>query len=496
MSAQDLDPAAAVWTPEMVREADGRYRPFPSMAEWLKCAVDERRWAQAAASLEEVRKSGKEALAHSLQIVRRVAAVDTGALEGLYPADRGFTFTVATQAHLWEQQLEKRGNETKRLIEDQIEAYDRIVDLLNNQQPLTEAAIREFHRSLCRSQKTYEVRVPIDEHSHRVERRPFDEKGAYKTRPNHVLTIDGKIHAHCPVEQTGPEMHRLVDELNSDQFASSHPVVQAAFVHYALVVIHPFVDGNGRVARLLASLYLVKQASIPMLVLLDDRSRYLHALADADQGNLQAWLDFVFERGTDAFRLVEASFHNGHEHPLDEALSEIVSLYQTKGKYEVESVDDAANALLRTFQDAFSQQLKQASTKANFSTYETHDLKGAGFALSGGEGFRSTVRGYGGFKYSLVTPPPAQAQVHGMIHVEVPRDSRPEDAFLICWLSTSPQEQAPETVFRATVAECMSAPQLTPTLKLLIEMRVQGLLGRILKVLVGLAARDLTRRGY
>jgi Fic family protein len=50
-------------------------------------------------------------------------------------------------------------------------------------------------------------------------------------------------------------MERFVREISSPEFAAAHPIIQAAFAHYVLVAIHPFADGNGRVARALGVLF-------------------------------------------------------------------------------------------------------------------------------------------------------------------------------------------------------------------------------------------------
>lgn len=54
-------------------------------------------------------------------------------------------------------------------------------------------------------------------------------------------------------------------------FASSHPVVQAAYVHHALAAVHPFAEGNGRVARALASVFLYRGVDVPLVVFSDQQ---------------------------------------------------------------------------------------------------------------------------------------------------------------------------------------------------------------------------------
>lgn len=63
-----------------------------------------------------------------------------------------------------------------------------------------------------------------------------------------------------------------------------HPVELAAEAHYQLVTIHPFVDGNGRTARLLMNLILLQNGYPPALIRKRDRLRYIQSLEDAQLG--------------------------------------------------------------------------------------------------------------------------------------------------------------------------------------------------------------------
>ncbi|HEV2600679.1 MAG TPA: Fic family protein [Candidatus Babeliales bacterium] len=69
--------------------------------------------------------------------------------------------------------------------------------------------------------------------------------------------------------------------------ADLHPVVLAAQAHYKLVTIHPFVDGNGRTARLLMNLILMMHGYPPAVISVDDRLAYLKALEKAQTGGSQ-----------------------------------------------------------------------------------------------------------------------------------------------------------------------------------------------------------------
>ena len=60
--------------------------------------------------------------------------------------------------------------------------------------------------------------------------------------------------------------------------------IEAAWLHHAFTQIHPFQDGNGRVARALASLVFIKNGFFPLVVSRDDRIRYIEALEASEAG--------------------------------------------------------------------------------------------------------------------------------------------------------------------------------------------------------------------
>ncbi len=217
----------------------------------------------------------------------RAAAVDTGAIEGLYSTDRGFTLLVAQETISLDQAEVEKGAEFRRNFEAQLEGFQLSLDVATSATPISEALIRRLHEVTCAGQPVHRVIT-----SHGVQERQL-VLGSYKTEPNHVQLGDGSFHAYAPVEEVPHEMRRLVEQLRSPEFESAHPVVQAAYAHHALTSIHPFADGNGRVARLLASIWLLRAASIPLWVEPTDRDRYLDALESADNGSGGRFVDLV-----------------------------------------------------------------------------------------------------------------------------------------------------------------------------------------------------------
>jgi hypothetical protein len=227
----------------------------------------------------------------------RAAAIDTGAIESLYKVDRGFTHSVAVMAQAWEAQIEQRGPDVRALFDAQLAAYENALDVATSSRPVTEAWIRSLYAQVTAAQATHRVLAggkPQDQ--------PFAH-GEYKRLPNHPWNDAGLAMAYAPVLDTPQEMQRLVKELQGRLSAESNPAVQAAYAHYALVRVHPFADGNGRVARALASTNLFRACRVPLLVFAHERERYLDALIAADRGEFGAFNRFIARRAVGAMRM-------------------------------------------------------------------------------------------------------------------------------------------------------------------------------------------------
>ncbi len=87
----------------------------------------------------------------------------------------------------------------------------------------------------------------------------------------------------------------LMEEYVKEIQTYEDPLAGAVFVHYRFVAIHPFSDGNGRVARLLTNLYLISQGYPPTMLPVKDRQRYYDVLRKADMGNILPFADFIAE---------------------------------------------------------------------------------------------------------------------------------------------------------------------------------------------------------
>jgi Fic family protein len=325
---------------------DAAYKPFPSFEEWMShTTVSTIRWNRYRIALEKREKISANALKRAREIVKRAAALDTGAIEGLYQADRGFTYTVAFETTSWEVALAKKGEHVRSLFEAQMHAYDYVLDLATKSEYISEAAIRVLHEVVCKAQETYRVETAVGPQEQKL------TKGRYKVLPNHVRTRDGLDHSYAPVDVTPAEMARMVEEFRCSAFLNAHPVIQASYAHYSIVVIHPFADGNGRLARALASTFTYRAISMPIMILSENKDDYLDALEDADNGQYQRFVDFMLDRSLDTMILVDESLRAALVPAPEVGTEAIRGLYRTKGGYCQEEVDSAGMQLIHLFQD-------------------------------------------------------------------------------------------------------------------------------------------------
>ncbi|MCG5440635.1 Fic family protein [Micromonospora foliorum] len=315
------------------------YRPFPEFSKWQRAEDLEVAYEKYAELLKERRRAANpEALKRAVKTATRIAAVDTGAIEGIYQVDRGFTRTVAVEAAAWEAAVEAHGPGVRNTIEDALNAYELILDLATKHVPVTEAFIRSIHSTICESQETYTVHTP---QGPQVQSLP---KGEYKRFPNNPTSLTtGRVHHYAPVMEAATEMQRLVAELSSVEFGEAHPILQAAYAHYAFVCVHPFADGNGRVARALASVYLYRRPGVPLVIFADQKDVYIDALESADDGDPSPFIDFVRNRVIDSIQLVLSHVPNHDVPDLSATLSAFKLVQLGRGGLSHAEVD-ALNA--------------------------------------------------------------------------------------------------------------------------------------------------------
>jgi Fic family protein len=145
-------------------------------------------------------------------------------------------------------------------------------------QPLTQNFIRQLHKTLLREDYTVYRTLPGG-----VQTSYVIHAGQYKTRPNSVITRYGDRFEYASPEETPALMSDLVDWYNEAELSGEYtPIELAALFHYRYIRIHPFEDGNGRIARLLVN-YILARHNWPMIVVRSRiKQKYLEALHQSD----------------------------------------------------------------------------------------------------------------------------------------------------------------------------------------------------------------------
>ena len=226
-----------------------------------------------------------------LEELRREIAIETGIIERLYTLDRGITRTLVEQGI--KESLIPHGTtdlptqQVVALIQDQETAIEGLFDFVGGRRTLSTFYIKQLHQLLTQNQGSTEALMPSTGKIVSVSL----ISGDWKKQSNNPMRKDGSIYEYCPPEQVASEMDRLVDwhRLHAEQ--NVPPEVEAAWLHHRFTQIHPFQDGNGRVARCLASLVFIKAEWFPLALDRDERSAYIAASEDADRGDLSSLVD-------------------------------------------------------------------------------------------------------------------------------------------------------------------------------------------------------------
>jgi Fic family protein len=256
--------------------------------------------------LATVWQERKKALANDgglqqfLKRLQREWAIETGIIERLYSWDRGVTEVLIEQgidstliAH--NAGLSKSdADHIRDLIEDQESIIEGLFQFVNGKMPLSEYYIRSMHAQFTTHQDTSEGRTLFGERT-QIELL----KGQYKVRPNNPRRLDGEMHEYCPPEFVNDEMQNLISWYQEYE-DSVPPEVLAAWLHHRFTQIHPFQDGNGRIARALATLVFLKANLFPLVIRDSEKNQYYDACEAADAGNLKPLIQLFGKRQKDA----------------------------------------------------------------------------------------------------------------------------------------------------------------------------------------------------
>lgn len=188
-------------------------------------------------------------------------------------AIEGNTLTLRETAELIEHGITVGG----KPLRDHLEAVDHynallwMRELAAKETLLDENTVKELHRRI-------------------VFRSQPDIGGVYSTLPRRIAGSQA-------IFPNPAKIPRLMQDFGERLSLAGHEAVESFKAHFDLVAIHPFSDGNGRTARLLMNLMLLRGGYPPVAVRPEERKTYLDTLENASlTANLDPFQTFMHER--------------------------------------------------------------------------------------------------------------------------------------------------------------------------------------------------------
>lgn len=226
-----------------------------------------------------------------LSRLKRQHAIETGIIERLYDMNEGITETFIkegfVESYIQHGDTNIPPRKLLNYLNDHFEAIDFVFDLVKSNRAITKSFILELHQLITTHQEHTDA---VDSLGNILQVGLL--KGQFKIHENNPRRDDGSIFLYCPPVHVESEVDKLLESYSSLEDQKIHPIIKASWFHHSFVQIHPFQDGNGRMARLLASLILIKEDLFPFTVKRAEKRRYIEGLEKADSGIYQPLIDF------------------------------------------------------------------------------------------------------------------------------------------------------------------------------------------------------------
>jgi Fic family protein len=279
--------------------------------------------------------------------------------------------------------LPKPGRDVEGVVEMMLDATR------NFDSPLTQERLFDWHASLFPTGRNGMGRITV---------------GAWRTRESGKMRVVSGPIGRKRVHFEAPDSSRLDSEMTAFlTWFNSGPtidlVLKAGIAHFWFVTIHPFEDGNGRIARAIADMFLAKADATPdrfysmSSQIAAERKAYYLELESAQRGNLDItqwliWFLGCLERGIDS---------------ADETLAAVLHKARMWQRINLKSVNDRQRRVINRMLDGFrghlstSKYSKLAKCSADTALRDIRELVARGILVRNTSGGRST-------SYRLVEP--------------------------------------------------------------------------------------------
>lgn len=239
-----------------------------------------------------------------IPLLRKKDAISSMQIEG----------TQTTMSEIFEEEIKSPNNPDKTTLEVRNHTKALIAGAEHlKDNPFSHEFIKEIHQIMLDGVISPKLR---------------DSLGKYKTKDNRIVN-SAKTVIFTPPSYTQTEiyMDELIEYMN--QSDETHPLIKAAIIHSQFESIHPFDDGNGRVGRLLISLYLYKAKMInfPFFYISEalgqEKTLYYSKLTDSRNNSFDEWIRFFLKKC-----IIQAKNHIAYMDSLDDLYKKTKSALQ------------------------------------------------------------------------------------------------------------------------------------------------------------------------
>lgn len=214
------------------------------------------------------------------------------------------------------------------------EAIEFMLQLIKENRPLSESDIKDLHKIIL--VEPYFSRTISPEG---IEFQKEIKIGQYKASPNHVETVSGDIHYYTNPEDVAFEMNNLLEWYRDAEKDGLHPILISAIFHHKFTSIHPFDDGNGRLARILSNFILLRH-NYPVIVIKNkDKVQYYSTLNIADNGIYEDLIKLFAENIGYSFDIIQKAINGENINEADDLDKEIELFTKEMQFQNIEVID-------------------------------------------------------------------------------------------------------------------------------------------------------------
>ncbi len=311
--------------------------------------------------VQEMRKVGKlnpQALERIYQHFKIKGIYHSNAIEG-NALDMGETKLV----------VEMGITLTGKTLRDQAEAknlshaLDFMKDIaVNRAQPITLGELRQIHALILKDIQ--------DDHA-----------GKYRENEVKISGSDYEPTEAFRVPQEMGELGTYLKQITSfDMPDTDLPILCASAAHAWLAQIHPFIDGNGRTARILMNLILMRRGYPICIIMREERKRYYDALEESQASNLTPLIELIYENVEESLEVWEEAAEKQKEKEarlasIRERL-EGPALYQVRNEYEVwHNAMELLRSYFKQTVDELNEAITFGSVRLIFKDFGTLDFE-------------------------------------------------------------------------------------------------------------------------